>query len=120
VAPSNIRFEASLPNGAEALKEMSAAGWEQVGEVEYSYPVADWSTTREPLAAAMNAALAPFLPYWLGGFPDAAAAATLEHTELEPLAVIFDAWAAESHPQWYSKAADPLPAGAREQLSGWS
>jgi hypothetical protein len=30
---------------------------------------------------------------------------------------IFDAWAVESQPQWYTAAADPLPAGVAEQLA---
>jgi hypothetical protein len=32
------------------------------------------------------------------------------------LVTIFDAWAAESHPQWYTEAADPFPAGVAERL----
>ena len=64
----------------------------------------------------MNAALAPFLPYWLGGFagPDEAAAA--DRDRVAQLRMIFDAWAAESQPQWYTEAADPLPAGVAERL----
>ena len=34
------------------------------------------------------------------------------------LVTIFDAWAAESHPQWYTEAADPFPAGVAERLGG--
>ena len=54
----------------------------------------------------MNAALAPFLPYWLGGFagPDEAGAADQER--VAQLRLIFDAWAAESQPQWYTEPAD--------------
>lgn len=118
VAPSDVRFEASMPNGDEAVETMSTAGWQRVGEVEFAFDVEDWSTTREPLAAAMNAALSPFMPYWLGGFPHAAAAATVDPTGLANLATVFDAWAAESHPQWYTSAVDAIPAGAREQLAG--
>jgi len=32
------------------------------------------------------------------------------------LRTIFDAWAAESHPEWYTEAADPFPAGVAERL----
>jgi len=32
------------------------------------------------------------------------------------LVTIFDAWAAESQPQWYTEPADPFPAGVSEQL----
>ena len=117
VAPSNVRFEASMPNGGDVVEVMSASGWQRVGEVEFALDVENWSETREPLATAMNAALSPFMPYWLGAFPDAAAAATVDPTRLADLATVFDAWAAESHPQWYTTAVDPLPAGARGQLS---
>lgn len=116
VAPSNVRFEASMPNGLEAADVMSAAGWERVGEVEFAFDVEDWSATREPLAAAMNAAVSPFLPYWLSGFPDASAAEAVEPKKLSDVATIFDAWAAESQPEWHSNASDPFPAGVRDQL----
>ena len=106
-----------MPNGGEVVETMSAAGWQRVGEVEFAFDVEDWSTTREPLAAAMNAALSPFMPYWLGGFPDAAAAAAVDPTRLADLATVFDAWAAESHPEWYTSAVDALSADAREQLA---
>jgi hypothetical protein len=33
------------------------------------------------------------------------------------LQLIFDAWAAESHPQWYTAAADPLPGSVTEELA---
>jgi D-amino peptidase len=117
VAPSGVRFEASMPNGSEVVETMSASGWQRVGEVEFAFEVEEWSTTREPLAAAMNAALSPFMPYWLGAFPDAAATTTVDPTRLADLATVFDAWAAESHPQWYTSAVDALPADAREQLA---
>ena len=106
-----------MPNGGDVVETVSASGWERIGEVEFALDVEDWTTTREPLAAAMNAALSPFMPYWLGGFPDAAAAATVDPTRLADLATVFDAWAAESHPQWYTTAVDALPASAREHIS---
>ena len=40
---------------------------------------------------------------------DAAAAA--DQQRVGELQLIFDAWAAESHPEWYTAAADPLQAG---------
>ena len=116
VAPSDGRFEASLPNGDEVVDTMTASGWERVGEVEFAMDVEEWSTTREPIASAMNAALAPFMPYWLGSFSDAAAAAAVDPKKLAVLEAIFDAWASEPQPEWYTTAADALPAGVREQL----
>ena len=102
VAPSDVRFEANMPNGGEVVETMSAAGWQRVGEVEFAFDVEDWSATREPLAAAMNAATSPFMPYWLGGFSDAAAAAAVDPTRLVDLATVFDA-----------RVADPIRSGRR-------
>ena len=116
--PDAVTFEASLPNGRDVVEAMAAAGWTRTGEVEFAVELESWRDSREPLAAAMNAALAPFLPYWLGGFagPDEAAAADPGRVAL--LRTIFDAWAAESQPQWYTEPADPFPAGVAEQLVG--
>jgi D-aminopeptidase len=117
-APAGVNFEASLPNGRDVVEAMVGAGWTRTGEVEFAVELESWRDSREPLAAAMNAALAPFLPYWLGGFagPDEAAAADPRRVAL--LRTIFDAWAAESQPQWYTEAADPFPTGVAEQLGG--
>ena len=65
----------------------------------------------------MNAALVPFLPYWLGAFESAEEAAAADQGRVEQLRLIFDAWAAESQPQWYEAAVDPMPAGLADQLS---
>ena len=66
---------------------------------------------------AMSAALVPFMPYWLGGFDSAADAAAADHERVAELRLIFDAWAEESHPQWYSDATDPLPGGVAGAVS---
>ena len=82
--PAGVTFEASMPNGGDVVEEMAAAGWTRTGDVEFAVELESWRDSREPLAAAMNAALAPFLPYWLGGFagPDEAAAADQERVAL--------------------------------------
>jgi D-aminopeptidase len=108
-SPSEATFEASMPNGRDVVDAMAAAGWSRVGDVEFAVELQTWPQSREPLAAAMNAALAPFLPYWLGGFADAEAAAGADPERVAQLTAMFDAWAAESQPQWYTDAADPLP-----------
>ena len=110
-APAGVTFEASLPNGRDVVAAMAGAGWTRTGEVEFAVELESWRDSREPLGAAMNAALAPFLPYWLGGFagPDEAAAA--DGDRVAQLRMIFDAWAAESQPEWYTEPADPLPVG---------
>jgi hypothetical protein len=105
-----------MPNGGDVVEEMARGGWTRTGEVEFAVELGSWRDSREALAAAMNAALAPFLPYWLSGFagPDEAAAA--DQGLVAQLRTIFDAWATESHPEWYTEAADPFPAGVAEQL----
>ena len=108
--PASVTFEASMPNGSDVVDELAAAGWERVGEVEFAVEVETWADSREPLAAAMNAAVSPFMPYWLGGFDSADEARNADQVRVGQLRTIFDAWAAESQPDWYTKAADPLPA----------
>ena len=115
--PTDVTFEASMPNGSEVADQMLDAGWTRSGEVEYSAQLRIWREARELLAAAMNAALVPFLPYWLGAFESAEEAAAADQGRVEQLRLIFDAWAAESHPQWYEAAVDPMPAGLADQLS---
>jgi D-amino peptidase len=116
-APTQLTFEASMPNGHEVVEQMTAAGWERAGQVEFIARLETWRDGRELLAAAMNAALAPFMPYWLGGFDRADDAAAADQQRVQQLRLIFDAWAEESHPQWYTQPTDPLPAGVAEQLS---
>jgi len=115
--PTDVTFEASMPNGSEVADQMLDAGWTRSGEVEYSAQLRIWREARELLAAAMNAALVPFLPYWLGAFESAEEAAAADQGRVEQLRLIFDAWAAESQPQWYEAAVDPMPAGLADQLS---
>ena len=111
--PSQLKLEASMPNGSGVAEEMTTDGWTRAGEVEFAAQLATWADARELLAAAMNAALAPFLPYWLGGFDSAADAAAADQERVQQLRHIFDAWAEESHPEWYTEPADPLPAEVR-------
>jgi D-aminopeptidase len=107
VAPSDVLFEASMPNGDVVVDQLSEAGWSRSGEVEFAANLATWRDARELLAAAMNAALAPYLPHWLGGFDDAEHAAAADQQRVDQLRVIFDAWARGSYPQWYARRSDP-------------
>jgi D-aminopeptidase len=116
-ARSDLRFEASMPNGRDVVEGMGAAGWARVEDVEFSVELDTWRDSRELLAVAMGAALAPFMPYWLSGFASREDAAAADPERVARLATIFDAWARESHPQWYTKAADPFPAGVAERLT---
>jgi len=115
--PAGVTFEASMPNGREVVEDMAGAGWACVGEVEFAVELDTWCNSRELLAAAMNAALAPFMPYWLSGFSSADEAGAADQERVGHLVTIFDAWAAESHPQWYTEAADPFAAGVAERLA---
>jgi D-aminopeptidase len=105
--PAAVTFEASMPNGRDVVEEMAGAGWERVGEVEFAVELETWPDSREPLAAAMNAALAPYMPYWLGGFDSVEDAEAADQERVRQLGTIMDAWAAESQPQWYTQAAEP-------------
>jgi D-amino peptidase len=115
--PTRLAFAASMPNGDEVADQMTAAGWERAGEVEYSARLDAWSDARELLAAAMNAALAPFVPYWLGGFDSAEAAAAADPEGVDRIRLIFDAWAEESQPEWYTEPTDPFAPGIRDRLA---
>ncbi len=114
--PRDVTFEASLPNGRDTTGVMEEAGWERVGDVEFAAELETWRESRALLATAMNAALAPFLPYWVTGFASAAEAETVDQNRVEQLVTIFDGWAAASEPQWYTQAADPFAPGVADQL----
>jgi D-aminopeptidase len=114
--PTDLTFEASMPNGEDVAEQMTAAGWTRNGEVEFEAHLETWADARELLAAAMNAAVAPFMPYWLGSFDSARDAASADQERVAQFRLIFDAWAEESGPEWYSEAADPFPIGVAEQL----
>ena len=114
--PASVTFEASMPNDRDVVEDMAGGGWTRVGDVEFAVELDTWGDSRGPLAAAMNAALAPFMPYWLGGFASADEAGAADQEQVAQLVTIFDAWAAESHPQWYTEAADPFPPGVAERL----
>ena len=104
-------FAASLPNGDAVGEAMAGGGWARVGDVEYAVELESWESARAPLDAAMGAGLAPYGPYWLGSFDTAEDAAAADQERVAVAAEVFDAWGAESQPQWYSEAADPLPRG---------
>jgi D-aminopeptidase len=115
-APEGVTVGASMPNGRDVVEAMAGAGWARIGDVEFAVDLETWPDSRASLAAAMSAAVAPFVPYWLTGFADAGEAAAADQERVAALVTIFDAWEAESQPQWYTEAADPFPAGVAEQL----
>ena len=104
-------FAASMPNGRDVAEAMPGGGWERVADVEYAVELERWSDARGLIDAAMGAAIAPFLPYWLGAFDSAVDAAAADPARVAEAGELFDAWAEEAQPQWYDAAADPLPSG---------
>lgn len=105
-----------MPNGRDVVEDMAGAGWTRIGDVEFAVELETWRDSRDALAAAMNAALAPFMPYWLGGFASADEADAADQERVGQLVTIVDAWAADSQPQWYTEPADPFLAGVAERL----
>jgi hypothetical protein len=99
--PTNPFFEASFEPDLEQ-PGMSAAGWQRASETEYAIQLSDWRQAREPLAAALTAAIAPWTPYF-GSF-DLTSMAALERVYDAPILREgrdrFDAWLSAGHPDW--------------------
>ena len=91
-----------MPNADEVAETMADGGWTRVSDVEFSVELERWADARKPLDAAMNAAFAPFVPYWQGGFESAEEAAGADQERVAQLGHIVDAWATASHPEWYT------------------
>ena len=108
--PDQPLFEASMPNGAEQVNAMEAAGWRRTGEVEFAAELSNWSEAREPLAVAMGAAMAALLPHWVGA-TSAAEASSLDPARVASLTeVLADRWCSQSFPDWYVQAGvEPRP-----------
>ncbi len=105
IPPAGVTFAASMPNGAEVREEMEAAGWSRTGDVEYAVELESWQDARAPLAAAMNAAIAPFAPVWLTGLSTAEASAHADREKARQLASAIGSWASASAPEWFTEPA---------------
>jgi D-amino peptidase len=106
--PSDVAFGASLPADAGQAEVMVAAGWTRTGETEFEVHLPHWRHAREPLAAAMNAALAPFVPYFDGlDLSSAEAAGRQDPERLRALEAVFVGWATEPEEDWLSAGAEP-------------
>jgi D-aminopeptidase len=101
-APTEIAFAASMPNAGEVAETLTDAGWSRVSDLEFVVELERWADARKPLDAAMNAAFAPFVPYWQGGFDSAEDAAGSDQKRVAQLGQIIDEWATASHPEWYT------------------
>jgi len=108
--PRGCVFEASLANGDEQEAAMQQAGWQRSGDVEYQATLAQWCEARPLIPAAMNAALAPLLPYFVGA-TNAEEAASLDRSATERLSGIALYWCGHTHPDWYTHPADELGLG---------
>ena len=62
--PGAARLAASLPNGAEVEATMRDGGFVRTGDVEYEIELDSWQDAREPVGAAMLAAMTPLLNAW--------------------------------------------------------
>jgi D-aminopeptidase len=99
--PGVATFEASMPNGDGQAEPMEAAGWRRAGTVEFAADLGAWSDARGLLAAAMNAAMAPILPHWIGA-TSAEQARGVDLEQVRTLTGITDAWFAGSYSDWFT------------------
>jgi hypothetical protein len=81
---------------------MIRAGWRQVSETEFEIQLDDWRAAREPLAAAMGTAIAPWMPYF--GSHDLTSRQAFESVHDEAILregrARFAAWLRAEHPDW--------------------
>jgi D-aminopeptidase len=100
-APAEPLFEASF-DGERGAADMIRAGWRQVSETEFEIQLDDWRAAREPLAAAMGTAIAPWMPYF--GSHDLTSRQAFESVHDEAILregrARFAAWLRAEHPDW--------------------
>jgi D-aminopeptidase len=100
--PGAARFAASMPNGSSVEATMREGGWARTGEVEYEIELDSWEDAREPVGAAMLAAMAPVLGAWSNDLTSPERASSYDQAKREELASAIDAWADASRPEWFS------------------
>jgi D-aminopeptidase len=102
-APAEPLFEASVESDHEE-PGMIATGWRQASETEYEIQLGRWASAREPLGAAMSAAIAPWMPYF--GTHSLTSPHALERVHDDPILregrKHFAAWLQTDHPEWVS------------------
>ena len=113
--PRDVVFAASMPNGAEQVAAMEAAGWRRAGEVEYEAHLETWSDAKGLLASAMQAAMAPVMPSFIGA-TSAEEAAALDPDSVARLTGMMMQWCGTEHRDWYTEPADEL--GVRQRRLG--
>jgi D-aminopeptidase len=105
--PAGVNLAASMPNGADVLELMTSAGWQRTGDVEFGVELESWREARDPIRAAMGAAISPFMPYWFGDLTTSALAERADPETAATLASSIESWARESQPEWWER---PSPA----------
>jgi D-aminopeptidase len=102
--PTGCLFEASLPESEAQAGEpqLAAAGWQRRTDTEFAIELRAWPEAREPLAAAMAAAVAPWVPYFSTFDLTSQAAAEAVHDDptLSRGRDEFDAWLTADQPEW--------------------
>jgi len=107
VPPMGISLAASMPNGGDVVQLMISAGWRRTGEVEFSVDLESWREARDPIRAAMGAAISPFMPYWLDGLTTSELGDGANRETAATLTSSIEAWARERQPEWWDR---PSPA----------
>jgi len=100
--PEAARLAASMPNGADVEAAMREGGFARTGEVEYEIELESWEDAREPVGAAMLAAMAPLLGAWSTDLTSSERASAYDRAKREELGAAIDAWGDASGPEWFS------------------
>lgn len=100
--PGAAPLAASMPNGADVEATMREGGFAKTGAVEYEIVLDSWQEAREPVGAAMLAAMTPLLGAWSTDLTSPERANAYDRTKREELATAIDAWADASLPEWFS------------------
>jgi D-aminopeptidase len=100
--PGATRLAASMPNGADVEATMREGGWARAGEVEYEVALDSWRDAREPVGAAMLAAMSPLLQAWSTDLTSPERANAYDEVKRAQLGSAIDTWAETSGPEWFS------------------
>jgi D-aminopeptidase len=113
--PGATRLAASMPNGADVEATMREGGWARAGEVEYEIALDSWRNAREPVGAAMLAAMSPLLQAWSNDLTSPERADAYDEVKRARLGSAIDTWAETSGPEWFTET--PPSAEERPPLS---
>jgi hypothetical protein len=91
-----------MPHGATVEATMLEGGWARTGEVEYEIALDSWRDAREPVGAAMLAAMSPLLQDWSNDLTSPERARAYDEVKRARLGAAIDTWAENSGPEWFS------------------